>query len=53
MSLALDFVREMDRLVGTRKGEARRDEDIFTEENLDKVVGRVKSWERVVRGGSK
>ena len=53
LSLALDFTREMDRLAGTRKGGARRDEDIFTEENLDKVVGRVKSWERVVRGGQK
>lgn len=53
LSLALEFTREMDRLVGNRKSDMRRDEDIFTEENLEKVKGRLQSWERVVRGEKK
>lgn len=56
LSLALDFARAMDSLVhgsetsdGGVEEPARRDEEVFTEANLEAVLDKARSWERVVR----
>ncbi|GAA5903236.1 hypothetical protein JCM6882_008114 [Rhodosporidiobolus microsporus] len=50
LGLALSFTRQIDQLAHNLP-HARRDEDVFRQENLEGVLRRVKGWERVVRGG--
>ncbi|KAM0753433.1 hypothetical protein T439DRAFT_322338, partial [Meredithblackwellia eburnea MCA 4105] len=50
ISNALQFIRNIDELVQDPRGMKRRDEDIFKEENLERLERRLKGWSGVVRG---
>ncbi|GAA5867663.1 hypothetical protein JCM8547_001335 [Rhodosporidiobolus lusitaniae] len=52
LALALRFTREIDQLAHASPG-LRRDEDVFTAENLERVGRRVGGWERAVREGGR
>ncbi|GAA6004183.1 hypothetical protein JCM10207_002470 [Rhodosporidiobolus poonsookiae] len=49
LALALSFTRDLDQLAH-RSPFVRRDEDVFAVGNLERVMGRVKGWERAARG---
>ncbi|SCV73887.1 BQ2448_6317 [Microbotryum intermedium] len=50
LALAVAFTRSIDSLVQHGpQGENRRDEVVFTQDNVEKMLKRVKKWERVVR----
>ncbi|GAA5976323.1 hypothetical protein JCM11641_005981 [Rhodosporidiobolus odoratus] len=52
LSSALSFARQVDQLAHNVP-RLRRDEDVFEKGNLEKVLVRVKGWERAVRAGER
>ncbi|KDE05318.1 hypothetical protein MVLG_04349 [Microbotryum lychnidis-dioicae p1A1 Lamole] len=50
LALAVAFTRSIDSLVQNGpQGEFRRDEIVFTQDNVERMLRRVKKWEKVVR----
>ncbi|SDA01455.1 BZ3500_MvSof-1268-A1-R1_Chr10-1g02683 [Microbotryum saponariae] len=50
LALAVAFTRSIDSLIQNGpQGEVRRDEIVFTQDNVERMLRRVKKWEKVVR----